>query len=269
MLGEESHMYVVGDVVKRNTGGYEGEVEAVMPSEEHGQVLNVRSGGALYELTPKDVTMLRPRRMGQPFKHPVEIPVECIPKVRRGPDPACVTCDGTGEQPVGDPCPRCRAATLHPPAYSVRIAGVTLTATQPLEPGSVVTSPDDWLPAGTLIPLHDPPPHTRDGRCEACNNSYCLIREQPREEPAVRCAGCNAPATDHKHPHGFDPLVQRINPPDGFHGGGLFAMPIKLNDRGCGEAAWDDGEESWLCPACGPKVAAFIKHLRDTHGGKR
>lgn len=164
-----------------------------------------------------------------------------------------------------------------PRSDSVTIAGVKITATatgaeveaelQRLKSEIrgqtahtiIVDEAAGWLPAGTLMPLSEPPKHSPAGYCEACAWSYCRVREE-KPEPKVRCAGCDAPATD-RTTSGSDPLAMAAAP-SMFDGGAIFAFPWPPR-----HAIGEDPQK--LCPPCAKKTAEFIAHLKATHGGRR
>lgn len=299
-----AYVFEVGDLVKRKPSGYEGRVEWMDTLK---RAVHVRSGGTLYELAPDEVELLArrhpcgrleshpisecneevthagiaaghtfpyetcakchpaqqtrltkdelaaklleqainapPPRLGQPFTHPVEIPVECLPVIKPGAGPTDQADSDFAKQLM---------ETLNAPmderTRMVRDAMIYGSAVMAVDWGR------EYLAAE----------HNREGYCEVCRWSYCRVPEVKRE-PRIRCAGCAVGA-------------ETLN----FQGGGCFDYPLEAgseeNPAGIPDSSdcrpglagsAQTGEEENLCPACAAKVAAFIKHLRDTHGGRR
>lgn len=158
----------------------------------------------------------------------------------------CGACAGMGGLHATDCVPMLSAAELARASMSDdRVAG------------EVARRADDqarhtWLQPGTLMPLKDPPKHSPDGYCAACDWLYCRVREV-KAEPVARCAGCSAPTTQAA---------------GDFQGGAVFAFPVQTQ-MAASYLRWNREEEKHLCQPCAKKVAEFIAHLKATHGGRR
>jgi hypothetical protein len=138
------------------------------------------------------------------------------------------------------------AEKLRARGYDATVADGTLLVSESKNQVGTVT----FTPERGSGPRAD---HSESGPCEACDWSYCRVREV-KAEPRTRCGGCDTGAPD-----------------EHFEGGAMFAFPV--NAVGMPDSAnrcLDDREDGQpLCPRCAEQVARFIKHLRDTNGGRR